>query len=152
MGGDGYWIVVVVKDEDISRFWQAVSEGWIEQLDFESPPTWAPATLLRTGPDGTVTANLDAGDYLFCTPRRTGFGDCTYEDVTAGQHRILTQSFHAAYHFLAELTEQNSAALVKAMAGCGTSQDLDPAGCASREEYVRALRHYQDTGDWPEDW
>ena len=150
LGSDGHWLVAVVKDEDIGQFFEAVSEGWIEQLDFESPPTWAPATRLRTGPDGAVTADLDAGDYLFCAPHRFDFFDCTYEDVTVGQHRILTYLHFENGAQLAELDRANSVALVKAMAACGTPQAT--VYCVPRKQYEKALQHYQDTGDWPENW
>ena len=138
----------MVKDEDIGQFLEAVSDGWFEQLDFESPPTWAPATLLRTGPDGTVTADLDAGDYLFCGPYR--IPDCTYEDVTAGQHRILYRRILEGRSWLVGLDRANSVALVEAMAACDTPQETLP--CRSREQYEKARQHLQDTGEWPEDW
>ena len=157
LGGDRPWTVAVVKDEDIGEFFEAVSDGWFEQLDFESPPTWAPATLLRTGPDGTATADLDAGDYLFCTPNNTDFSDCTYEDVTAGQHRILYRHHRILYRhivegrsWLVELDRANSVALIEVMAACDTPQAT--VWCRSRERYEKARQHLQDTGDWPENW
>ena len=151
LGGDRPWTVAVVKDEDIGEFFEAVSDGWFEQLDFESPPTWAPATLLRTGPDGTATADLDAGDYLFCITYQNGTGgDCTYEDVTAGQHRILYRHIIESSSWLVELDRANSVALVEAMAACDTPQET--VWCRSRARYEKARQHRQDTGDWPEDW
>ena len=155
LGGDASWAVAVVADEDIGQLWEAVDGGWHEQTDFESPSTWAPATLLVTGPDGALTAELDAGDYLFCAPfrltlRRTEFGDCTYEDVTAGQDRVLYLMFRESSMQITELTEQSSVALVRALTACGTPQQT--VSCASRAQYERARQQYEDTGDWPDDW
>ena len=134
--------VAVVKDEDIGEFWDAVEDGWWQQLDRESPPTWAPATLLVTGADGTVTTELAAGDYLFCYNY-----SCIYEDVTAGQDRILQPWGGEGQHFVIEHTEPESALLLEAIATCGTRNPR--LFCATSEQYDRARQHYRDTGEFP---
>ena len=147
--GQGSGAVAAVKDEDIGEFWDAVNEGWFQQIDYESPLTWAPATLLITGADGTVTTELAAGDYLFCRMLFFGKSDCIYEDVTAGQDRILEPWSIEGMHYLGEHTESGSALLFEAIATCGTNPRRP---CVTREQYTRARQHYRDTGEYPEGW
>ena len=137
--------VAVVNDEDIGEFWDAVTDGWERRLDLESPPTWAPATMLTTGADGTVTAELAAGDYLFCSRWSARLADCIYQDVTAGQDRILQPWNIEGQRYLYELTESESAGLLEAIAACETNPR---PRCATREQY----EHYKDTGEPPEVW
>ena len=140
------WTLAVVEDADVGAFWDAVHAGWNEQWDLELPHTWAPARLLSTGADGAASADLAAGDYLFCWPNRDGVGPCTYQDVTAGQDRILLGWTLESYGGLTELTEQQSADLLHTMATC------TPPWCATREQYERATAHFWETGDYPDDW
>lgn len=150
LGAEDYRAVAVVKDEDVGLFWDAVRGGWFEQFDFESPQTWAPAELLRTGADGTATAHLPAGDYLFCWVHSDRIVDCTHEDVTAGQDRILEGWGVENVGYLTERTEQQSVDLLEAIAACGTSHA--PLHCATYEQYDQARQHYKETGEYPEDW
>ena len=145
-----YRSVAIVRDEDIGEFWDAVRDGWIEQLDIESPQTWAPAAVLRTGADGTATMQLPAGDYLFCWAWPGQVVDCTYEDVTAGQDRILEGWGFEDEAFFTERTEQQSADLLQAIADCGTPQSR--VHCSTREQYDQANQLYKETGEYPEDW
>ncbi len=140
------WPLAVIEDADIGAFWDAVQAGWNQQWDLASPDTWAPARLLSTGADGTASADLAAGDYLFCEPHRYGVGPCIYQDVTAGQDRILYAWAVESYGGLTELTEQQSADLLHTMATC------EPPWCATHEQYERASAHFRETGDWPDDW
>ena len=93
----------MVKDEDIGEFWEAVRAIELSQADPTSAEAWGPATLLRTGADGTVRTELAAGDYLFCavwnSEHGRGIRDCTYQDVTVGQDRVLNLAVSFALVF-----------------------------------------------------
>ena len=152
---DNFRHYVIVEDADIGEFWEAVYAGWrpgeVSQL---SRPADEPATLVRTGPDGTAIRELPAGDYLFCAvwlhDGGVGFDACTYEDVTAGQDRMIYGSRDEAFGFLDELNEQRSAQILEELATCNPSGE--PYWCATEGQWQQARQHYKETGQPPDGW
>ena len=154
-GEDRYGDLAVVKDEDIGEFWEAVRAIELSQADPQSAGAWAPATLLRTGADGTVRTELAAGDYLFCAvwnwEHGGGIIDCTYEDVTVGQDRVLNLTSGGGESeqlaFLSELPEQQSAQLLEFRATCEMPR------CFTSEQWELLRQYYHqrldETGRFP---
>ena len=154
---DNFGHYVIVEDADIGEFWEAARGGWrpgeVSQL---SRPADEPATLVRTGPDGTAIRELPAGDYLFCAVRLFDDGvvgrvyPCTYEDVTAGQDRMIYTWSMQGLGFLNELNELSSAQIREEMATCNPSGE--PHWCATEEQWQQARQHYEETGEVPDGW
>ena len=156
---DHFRLYAIVEDADIGEFWEAVRSGWRPDHDAVSQlsgPAEKPATLVRTGADGTATAELPAGDYLFCDVGLLDDGvvgrvaPCTYEDVTAGQDRMIYDWSNENGGYLNELNEPSSAQIREEMTTCNPSGE--PHWCATTQQWQQARQHYEETGQAPAGW
>ena len=156
---DHFRLYAIVEDADIGEFWEAVRSGWRPDPDAVSQlsgPAEKPATLVRTGADGTATAELAAGDYLFCDVGLLDDGvvgrvaPCTYEDVTAGQDRMIYDWSNENGGYLNELNEPSSAQIREEMTTCNPSGE--PHWCATTQQWQQARQHYEETGQAPAGW
>lgn len=121
-------LLAIIDDADIGTWWEIISNNEEYTLNID-PDAYGygisfdpemfeitPANIATTSDDGTVTVNLEPGEYLFCYITTNKVLDCDYKTIVDSRHHVF-----AVYRLgsgnirMTELSESDGKQLLQAM-------------------------------------